>query len=164
MSLISFLQFIVAHPLNRPHKLRALLRMLRWQVGSRLLFGQAVFEWVGGTRFLVKRGETGLTGNVYCGLHEFSEMAYVLHVLHEGDFFVDVGANAGSYTILACGARRAAGCCFEPIPSTYKRLIDNLRLNNLEDRVKAYNIGLSDSEAELEFWVNEDCMNHVLRD
>jgi hypothetical protein len=34
-----------------------------------------------------------VTGNIYCGLHEFADMGFVLHFLRPGDLFVDVGAN-----------------------------------------------------------------------
>ena len=44
---------------------------------------------------------TGATGNIYAGLHEFVDMAFCLHLLRSGDLFVDVGANIGSYTVLA---------------------------------------------------------------
>lgn len=50
---------------------------------------------------------TGATGNIYVGLHEFEDMAFLLHVLRRTDLFVDVGANIGSYTILAGGAAGA---------------------------------------------------------
>jgi hypothetical protein len=36
------------------------------------------------------------TGNLYVGLHEFEEMAFLLHFLRRGDLFADVGANVGS--------------------------------------------------------------------
>jgi hypothetical protein len=49
-------------------------------------------------------GMTGATGNLYVGLHEFEEMAFLLHFLRPGDLFADVGANVGSYTILAAVA------------------------------------------------------------
>src|SRR6188768_213885 len=102
MSLSQTLRFIADHPLNRQHKSAALLRFLKWQIGIRLLPGRVVYDWINGTSFIVQRGETGLTGNLYCGLHEFSDMAFVLHAVGAGDLFVDVGANVGSYTLLAC--------------------------------------------------------------
>ena len=43
----------------------------------------------------------GVTGNVYCGLHDFAEMSFMLHLLRAGDLFADIGANVGSYTVLA---------------------------------------------------------------
>ena len=162
MSLASALKFVVTHPINRSQQLRALTRVLKWQVGTRLIPGEVVFNWIDGTRFIVARGETGLTGNVYCGLHEFAEMAFVLHVLAPGDCFIDVGAHVGSYTILACGVRKAIGHCFEPVPSTFQRLMDNIRLNDLAERVTAYNCGVSDKEGELRFSIGENSTNHVV--
>lgn len=112
----------------------------------------------------MRPGETGLTGNVYCGLHECAEMAFVLHVVRPEDVFVDVGANVGSYTVLACAARGAKGYCFEPVPETYERLLDNLRLNGLAARVSAFNIGIADAEGELAFTSGEDTANHAVAD
>lgn len=107
MSFRNTIKYITSHPLTRKKKWNALSRFAKWQISSRLAPGAIVFEWVNGAKFLVKAGETGLTGNIYTGLHEFTDMAFVLHYLREDDFFVDVGANAGSYSILA-GA--AVGC------------------------------------------------------
>lgn len=162
MSLYNTLSFIVRHPLNKGHKFRALSRFLKWQIGSRLVPGQVLFEWINGSRIVVKPGETGLTGNIYCGLDEFPDMGYLLHVLNPEDLFIDVGANVGSYTVLACAVKGAKGVCFEPVPATFERLLDNLRINGLEDRVTAMNLGLSDGEGELLFTTGENCTNHVI--
>lgn len=162
MALLTTLSFIASHPLNQPRKLAALLGYVKWQVGSRLVPGDTAFEWIGGARLLVRRGEEGVTGNIYTGLHEFADMAYVLHAVRAEDLFVDVGANVGSYSVLACAVRGARGYCFEPVPATYRRLVDNLRLNDLLDRVIPLNIGIGDQEAELKFTAGENCMNHVV--
>ena len=162
MSLPSTLRFIAAHPLNRHRKAQAVLQYLKWQIGSRLVPGQVVCDWVGGARLLARTGETGVTGNIYCGLHEFADMAYVLHATAPGDLFVDIGANVGAYTILACAARGARGYCFEPVPATYRRLLDNIRLNALGERVTALNIGLADRPGQLSFTADEDTTNHVV--
>ena len=162
MSALRSLKFVLDHPVNRGRPIEALWRVAKWQVGARLHAGPVVFDWIDGARFLVRKGEAGLTGNVYCGLHEFAEMAYVLHVLEPGDCFVDVGANVGSYTILACAVRKARGYCFEPVPATFERLMANLRLNGLAERVNAYNCGVSDAPGELWFSTGEDCTNHVV--
>jgi FkbM family methyltransferase len=163
MNLLNNLQFI-HHPLNQKHKIDAIIRFLRWQIGSRIVPGEIVYHWINGTKFIVRPGETGLTGNIYSGLHEFADMAYVLHVLNPDELFIDIGANVGSYTILACGAKKAYGYCFEPVPSTFERLLGNIRINHLTDRVVALNIGLSDREGELTFTDNEDTTNHVIID
>jgi hypothetical protein len=119
MSLLNTLKFITHHPLNRERKLKSIVRFAKWQVGSRLVPGAVVHDWINGSKFLVKNGETGLTGNIYTGLHEFPDMGFLLHVLRGEDLFVDVGANVGSYTILACSVVGARGFAFEPVPSTY---------------------------------------------
>jgi FkbM family methyltransferase len=148
--------------MNRDRRIPALVNFCKWQIASRLLPGPMLYDWVNGSKIIIRRGETGLTGNLYCGLHEFADMGYLLHALDPEDLFVDVGANVGSYTILACAAVGARGYCFEPVPSTYRRLMDNLRINDLLGRVEALNIGLSDKPGELAFTADENAANHVL--
>lgn len=162
MAYIRFLKFVVNHPTNRSRKSRALLRYLKWQVGSRLVPGSVVFDWVAGTRAIIRTGDLGMTSNVYCGLHEFEDMSYLLYVMTPDDLFVDVGANVGSYTILACGARGARGYCFEPVPATFKGLKDNLDINHLSSRVTALNIGVADSNGELTFTSKDGPGNRVV--
>jgi FkbM family methyltransferase len=162
MNLFSVFKFITNHPVNQDQKLDSLIRFVKWQISSRLAPGVIVYEWINGSRFLVRNGETGLTGNIYTGLHEFADMGYLLHVLRAEDNFYDVGANVGSYTILACSAVGAIGYAFEPIPSTYARLVENIRLNNIEDRVYFFNLGLAQHEGTIHFTSDLDTVNHVV--
>ena len=81
MKLAHTVKFIVSHPMNRGQKLRAIMRFAKWQIGSRLVPGAVVYDWINGSKFLVRTGETGLTGNIYTGLHEFCDMGFVLHYL-----------------------------------------------------------------------------------
>ncbi len=158
------LKFISSHPLNRGRRARAFTGFLRWQLRSRLAPGPVVYPWVNGSKVIVRPGETGVTGNVYGGLHEFEDMAYLLHVITPADLFVDIGANVGVYTILACAVKGAQGICIEPVPATYGRLLENLRLNDLSERVEALKLGVADQEGELLFTSDENTMNHVVPD
>ncbi|HMO83471.1 MAG TPA: FkbM family methyltransferase [Lacipirellulaceae bacterium] len=162
MNPVNIIRSIVSGPLNQGRPVRALWRFAKWQVGSRLAPGPIVVPWVNGTRFIASPGERGVTVNIYNGLYEFADMAYVLHVLRHEDWFLDVGANVGSYTLLACGAAGAQGYAFEPVPSTFERLVANLRLNGLEGRVRAVNQGLGDNPTTLRFSTERNCTNHVL--
>ena len=90
MRIFNVLSFILNHPLNKNKKLEAITRYIKWQIGSRLVSGAIAFEWVNGTKFLVKPGDAGLTGNIYTGLHEFTDMSLLLHFLRDGDLFVDI--------------------------------------------------------------------------
>lgn len=164
MSLFQTLRYITGHPLCRDRPLAAIGRFIRWQMGSRLLPGEILFRWVNKSRFIVRSGEAGLTGNVYTGLHEFEDMAYLLHVLRPGDGFIDAGANVGAYTILA-GAVLGARCyAFEPVPDTYKRLLENIRVNGLDCLVRCFNLGLSSQAGQLRFSGDQDTENHALLD
>ena len=71
---------------------------------------------------------TGATGNIYAGLHEFADMAFTLHFLRPDDLFMDVGANVGSYTLLASGVCKARTISFEPYPETMAALRRNIDL------------------------------------
>ncbi len=155
------LRWLWNHPLARRNRRAAFGRFLRWQVGSRLVGGPVAHPFVGATRLLVAPGMRGATGNVYAGLHEFADMGFVLHALRPGDLFVDVGANVGSYTVLAAaaGARVVA---LEPLPATYAHLTANVRLNGFERRVQAVNAGAGRADAPLRFSADLDAMNHVL--
>jgi FkbM family methyltransferase len=161
MSLLNTVKFITTHPLNKGQQLNALIRFLKWQLSSKIFPSPIIYRWINGS-LIIYPGDTGLTGNLYCGLHEFADMAYLLHVTTAESLLIDIGANVGSYTVLACAVRGARGYCFEPVPLTYERLIDNIKINNLSERVIALNLGLSDREDELVFTADENCMNHVV--
>jgi len=112
--------------------------------------------------YSLRTGETGLTGNIYTGLHEFPDMGFLLHVLRPEDLFVDIGANVGSYTILACSAVGARGVSFEPVPSTFKRLSENMHINHLDEKVKCVNKGVGAKLGSISFTSDSDTMNHAL--
>lgn len=162
-SLTHTLGFIWRHPVTRTHRVRALLDYARWQVGSRLVPGPVVVPFVGDTRLVIEPGMTGATGNLYVGLHEFEDMAFVLHLLRPDELFVDVGANVGSYTVLAAGAVGARAISFEPIPTTYAHLRRNVALNALGDRVDARCAGVGARSETLTFTSDRDTTNQVVR-
>jgi FkbM family methyltransferase len=159
----NLLSFVWGHPLNAANRFAAIGRVVRWQVASRLISNPVALPFVDSTTLLVSRGMTGATGNWYCGLHEFRDMAFVLHALRPEDHFVDVGANVGSYTILAAstGARITS---VEPIPSTAALLRRNVAMNQVAHRVRIVECGLSDHAGIERFSTDEDTTNHVLVD
>lgn len=153
-------RFLATHPLTREDKLAAFGRFAGWQVRSRL-FSEVVVPWIAGTRLVIRRGMAGATGNVYCGLHEFAEMAFVLHLLRPGDLFADVGANVGGYTVLAAGVRRARVVAIEPGRRAHAALTRNVALNRLSDRVRTAPVALGDAIGTLFFSTGHDATDHV---
>jgi FkbM family methyltransferase len=162
MAFLKTLNVILNHPLCRDKRMNALWRYFKWQIGSRLIPGEVVYEWMDGIRFIVRKGETGLVESIYTGLLEFEEMAFFLHYIDDKDLFIDVGSNVGTYSLLCCGVKKARGYAFEPVAGTYRRLSQNLRLNHLEERIKALNVCVGDKPGTLLFTANENVTNHVL--
>lgn len=159
MKLFEIINFIIRHPMNRGGKMKAIARFLRWQVATRIIDQEIVMPFVDDVKLVISRGMTGGTGNWYCGLHELTEMAFLLHYLGPEDLFVDIGANIGSYSLLASGAVGAKTIAIEPIPSTYRNLVRNVKLNDLEDLIEAYCIGISDRRDKLKFTTSLNTMN-----
>ncbi len=162
MSLTSTIRFILDHPLNRKGRGAALGRFARWQIASRLMNRPIALPFAEDTMLLTEPGMTGATGNWYAGLHEHDDMGFVLHVLQEDWLFADIGANIGSYTVLAAGAVGAKVICFEPHPRTFRKLEANIAINHLGDRVEAHCCGLSDRLGELAFTADQDTVNHIM--
>jgi FkbM family methyltransferase len=154
------LRFILSHPLNRDRRLAALAGFLGWQVASRLR-SEIEFRWINGATLRLSRGMTGATGNVYCGLHEFVEMAFVLHLLRAQDLFLDIGANIGSYTILASRLCRAQTIAFEPDPQAASRLERNIDANDIAALATVHRIALGQYDGEITLTAGLDTMNRV---
>jgi FkbM family methyltransferase len=64
--------------------------------------------------------------------------------LSTGDVLYDIGANVGSYSLMA-GARGAAVYAFEPLPVNYAELIANVHLNSLSEKIYCYPIAATNS-------------------
>lgn len=149
--------------MNRGRPVAAIARFARWQLQSRLN-DEVILDWLGGgAKLAVRRGMTGATGNVYCGLHEYVDMTFVLDTLTANDTFLDIGANVGSYTVLAskvCGARTIA---FEPDPQTVNFLTRNIEVNCIGDRVAVIQAALGAESGAINFTRGRDTVNRVAR-
>jgi len=155
--------YVWKHPSNRGAGLSALLRIIRWQISSRLMPSLISIPFLNGTHLFAKRGMTSASSVWYCGLYDYEEMSFLSHYLKPGNLFVDIGANIGAYSILAAsvGAKVIA---IEPIPSTFKNLERNILLNNFKDYVEVMNIAISNKKKNLRLSSNVDALNHVLID
>ncbi len=88
-------------------------------------------------------------------------MSFLLHALRETEVFLDVGANAGVYTVLASKVVGARTIAFEPIKSTYIKLLDQLRVNGIQELVTTCNMGVGAEKGELPFFNQNDTLNKV---
>lgn len=163
--LANTLKFLISHPLSHSKPWKALVNFVHWQLHSRLAnksLSAFVFRFVENTNIIVRGGETGATGNIYVGLHEFVDMCLILHFLSKEDLFFDIGANIGSYSLLAGGVSNASVIALEPVSNTFYKLIENIGINNLHGQVKClqYAVGASISQGFIT--TNRGCQNKIL--
>lgn len=83
-----------------------------------------------------------------------NEKVYIQKMLAyvgEGDNVLDVGANAGLWTVALAEKVGGNGCviAFEPVKDTFQHLLKNTSVFN---NVKYYNKGLSSTQGEAEIW------------
>jgi FkbM family methyltransferase len=159
-SLQSYIKLATTHPLTKDSPISALARIASWQVRSRMK-DEVTTNWISGQKLVCSRGMHGGTGNIYVGLQEFYDMGFVLHFLKSNDLFLDVGANIGSYTVLAAGVCHSKVFAFEPALSALKVLKRNIEQNDLSGLVTIYECALGDSDTDLKFTVGLDVTNHV---
>jgi FkbM family methyltransferase len=150
------------HPLNQRSRRSAVLRWLRWKAAANVALGPTVVPYIGETVLLSEKNSNSVTKCVFYGLQEFNEMGFFLHVLRAGDLFCDVGANAGTFTVLASGVAKANSIAFEPAPSVFRRLSQNVWINNLSDRVELHQVAVG-SRADSAFLTTDlNTFNHVV--
>ena len=90
-------------------------------------------------------------------------MSFVMHLLDSDDTFVDIGSNLGSYTLLAGGVCQSTTYSLEPSPETFKRLIKNVEINNL-DNIQCLNIGAGDVNGSFYMTNDRGPENHLITD
>jgi len=82
--------------------------------------------------------------------YEWGVKKYILDRIDNYSVFIDAGSCIGIYAMLAAKLKLQT-IAIEPIASNYEALIKNLQLNNLEDQVKAFKIGLGNKNEEVYF-------------
>jgi FkbM family methyltransferase len=159
--LSTLLRYARAHPLGGKHRLATMARILDWQVRCRIASGPIRHKWVNDSVLMVRRHMVGATGNIYFGLHEFPDMGFLLHFLRKGDLFFDIGANVGSYTVLAATVCGVETWSFEPDPDTIADLAANIAANDIGALVTIKPVALGAENGEIAFTIGLDTVNRV---
>src|SRR5262249_43406145 len=98
----------------------------------------------------------------YVGMPEFDDLSLVRDLLAADDWFVDVGANIGVYTVLAALTAPAGRViAFEPGDAARAELEENVRLNRLGN-VEVRSEAVGDGEKRVRFTEGLDSRNHVM--
>jgi FkbM family methyltransferase len=86
-----------------------------------------------------------------------SETSRALRFLFErSSAFIDVGANYGFYSLLAAlWNPKLRVIAFEPVPKIYEGLLNNVALNQLQERILCENLALADKSGNATFFLPE---------
>lgn len=159
------LRYLITHPLNQRTRFRSLHNILRWTIATRFLPGcEIIIPFVNNSKITVTPGQWGSEANALCGMHDFSDMGFLLHFLRPNDLFCDVGANVGEYTILATAAIGARSMTFEPVAGTYEALRKNIEINQVASLVDAHRMAVGSESGHLTLTGDQDTQNHVVTD
>lgn len=149
------------HPVTKGKELSGLFRYINFNIRNRI-FSSITYNWIGNLKFIARKGDAGIVGNIYFGLYEFEESIFLLHFLNRNDLFLDIGANVGHYSLLASGINKCKSIAIEPVPKTYDKLILNVELNNLNNIIETKRIGVSNKEEVLLFSTDRGTMDCIV--
>lgn len=89
---------------------------------------------------------------------EFNSARIFCELIKKSNVFFDIGANIGYYSLLASSIRGkdVLVCAFEPMPSAYSYLQENIKINGF-DNIKPFELALSNQKGKATFYsiVNE---------
>jgi FkbM family methyltransferase len=97
----------------------------------------------------------------YRGEYDPRLLSLVTALLEPHECFVDVGANVGFYSVAVAQFLKRAGAggrvvAFEPVAGNYRRLLENLRANDLAGVAHVYQLGLSNRAGRVAITLRED--------
>lgn len=98
-----------------------------------------------------------IANNLFYGQnYEENEFLLVKNLTQACNYFVDVGANTGIFSIYAARSKKDLKVLsFEPHPSNYKRLLKNIYINQLTT-IQTFPLALGGDQREIEFTVPTD--------
>jgi FkbM family methyltransferase len=149
------------NPYAKKNKAKVLLRIFLWQIKSRLKNNITV-TWINNLKVNISQGDTGFTGNIYYGLQDYDDMLFTVRFLGNNDLFIDIGANCGSYSILASKVSEAEVIAFEPNTATFLKLKKNIELNYSGEKIQLRKIGISNKIGQESITINSGPKNFIV--
>lgn len=133
-----------------------LLRKLRWKATHAMLSSERVLISMPKFDILVSSKDEGIAAELALdGEHEPFGTKTLLSILQENMTIVDLGSNLGYYVLSESKHIKLKKIiAIEPNPETFSLLSENVRLNHC-DEVELFNIGISDTDATLPFYVSK---------
>ena len=131
-------RFIWDHPANRHRRLRQLARAFSYQVQARAFHRRMQARVGDRAQVWVDLHRTSASKALYANPPDWPQMRVWQQRLRPGDLFLDIGANVGTYSVLAASLG-ATVIAVEAAPDTAELLRENIALNDfaLVDVVQA---------------------------
>jgi len=126
------------HPENRGRRARTLGLYFAWQAWERTVKRPWTIPLVPGRVIRCYPHCQVSSGTLYYRLPERSSMRFLLAYLQPGDTMIDVGANVGTYSLLATTIDDVSVVAFEPSGLAYERAARNVELNRVEGRTRLF--------------------------
>ena len=155
---------IWSHPENRQRRWRALAAYGAWQVWERTVRRPWTVSLTSTRRIRCYPHCPVTAAVLYYRLPDPAEMHFLLDVLADGEVFVDVGAHAGVYSILASSVPGVRVVAVEPSTATFDRLAENIDLNDIGEQVTALRTALGSRGGEARLSTGRDAMNALVHD
>ena len=147
----------------RSNPIKVLIKMLKWEV-ARLRDKKIKYKFDRTLKITLNVNEGVSRLLYYFGYSEPEIFSFINYYLKEGMFFFDIGANIGLHSLFASKRVGIEGkvFAFEPCKSIYKRIIENIGNNNINN-IYSYNLALGDvdSEAEIIKITNDTSRTHI---
>lgn len=139
---------------GKTRSIRIINRVLNWALSDHLVASELK---TGDLFILDMRSRTEYIAH-YTGSYDSQMIEALISLFRPGFTVLDVGANIGFYAVpFAKRLKELEGelLCFEPVPTNFSRLKENLALNKA-DLAAVYPLALSDQPATLKMTLRED--------
>lgn len=127
------------------HRGWGLAKHIHWQ-GRKVLNLFPFEQTLSHSRIIASHRRCGVSALIHSqGLYDYNNMQLILKLLCDGGTFIDIGANIGSYSLIASECSSAQIHAFEPHPGTFQMLKHNIELNR-RSNVALHNVALGSLE------------------
>lgn len=113
------------------------------------------------TRFIIDLRTRTESVPGYLGSYDSDTNILIKKLVKPGWIALDVGANIGFISVpLALQLGKSGKLfCFEPLPTNFERLKENLKINGVDEQTECLSMALSDTEGEMHLGLFGDFQN-----
>lgn len=84
---------------------------------------------------------------------EFCKNPYHIEKVPENSVVLDLGAHIGTFALHVAKMRGCKVYAYEPAPDTFKLLVENVRMNNLDDQIKCFKQAVASKSGIRKLWI-----------